>query len=293
MSVSDFLFQGSAPASFTSINTTDTDMPGWYQTARQALISRASSIAGEPYQAYTGPRIASLTPDQTNAFSKVRETVDQGNPLFGQSQSLLDKNAAGFNETDFNKFMNPYTGQMMDELGRQANRNLTENLLPAVNDTFTGSGMFGSTRHADFSNRALRDTQESLIGAQGNLLGSSYNNAMDSYTADRALNNETANRYGALGQMMYNQGISGASALDTIGRTQQDQNQRGLDLAYNDFTTQRDAPKQNLELMSGVINAYQPQGSQFQSNTSQLPSGQTTPSPLAQLFAQQSQNQYF
>jgi hypothetical protein len=62
-------------------------------------------------------------------------------------------------------FMNPYTQGAAQEVTRLSNQNLTENVLPQVNSTFTGAGQFGSSRNADFTNRAIRDNQTSLNGA--------------------------------------------------------------------------------------------------------------------------------
>jgi hypothetical protein len=283
--VSDFLFQGSAPTSFTSSVQERQDSPQWYQAARQQLITRASQIAGEPYQPFTGPRIASQNADQLAGQNMVRSTVASGNPYTTDAAALINKRAQGFNQTEFDKYMNPYSGGMMDELTRQATRNLNENLLPQVNDTFTGAGMFGSTRHGDFAGRALRDTQESLLGQQAQVLNTNYNNAMTSYQSDLDRAGVAGGQLGALGQMIFNQGIAGASALDTIGKGQQDLTQRSLDTAYNDFLEQRDAPLRNLEIMSGTINAYTPQTQNYRYGTTALPAGQTTASPLSQVLS--------
>lgn len=292
MSVSDFLFQGSAPSSFTTAATAGTDTPAWYNAARQQLITRASQIAGEPYQAFTGPRVAGFNEDQLSAMQKTRDTVSAGNPYATQAADLYGKQSQGFNQDEFNSYMNPYSGQMMDELGRQASKNLNENLLPAVNDTFTGAGMFGSTRHGDFSERALRDTQESLLGQQAGILNTNYNNAMNSYNQGLDRAGQAGQNYGALGQQVFNQGIQGAAALDTIGGAQQGQTQKSYDTAYQDFIDQRDAPQKNLDLMSGVINAYEPTGARYVNQTQPLAATDTTPSPLAKILMQASQGGY-
>lgn len=284
MATSDFLFQSSAPASFTNTIETRSDMPDWYQAARRQLITRASQIVNEPYQQYTGQRIAGLNQDQQNAYQQTRNTVAQGNQYGQQAANMIQAGGSGFNQNQFNQYLNPYTGQMMDELTRQATKNLNENLLPQVNDTFTGAGMFGSSRFGDFTQRAINDTQQTLLGQQANLLGSSYNNAMTAYGQGQDRQIAGGQQLGALGQTLFNQGITGASALEAIGNTQQNLDQRSLDLAYQDFVDQRDAPLKNLETMSGVINAYTPQPNQVASQNTPITQVQYQPSPLSQIL---------
>lgn len=80
-----------------------------------------------------------------------------------------------YNPQQQQQFMNPYTEGAANEVMRLSNQNLTENVLPQVNSTFTGAGQFGSSRNADFTNRAIRDNQTALGGA----LSTMYKNAAD------------------------------------------------------------------------------------------------------------------
>jgi len=291
MATSDFLFQNTAPSSFTSTIENRSDMPDWYQAARRQLISRASQIAGEPYQQYSGPRVAALNNDQLSAYNKTRSVVDAGNPYSTQAAGMIQQGGAGFDQTAFDKYLSPYTGRMMDELSRQGLRNLNETLLPAVNDTFTGAGMFGSSRFGDFNLRALRDTQESILGEQSKALSSAYDSAMSAYGQgqDRTLN--AGQQLGTLGQLLFNQGITGASALEAIGNTQQTQQQRSYDTAYQDFIDQRDAPLKSLETLSGVINSYTPDPPKATATTSPITQTNYQPSPLAQILGTLGSNQ--
>lgn len=83
-------------------------------------------------------------------------------------------------------YMSPYTSGVTDEIARLGGRNLSENLLPAVNDTFTGAGQFGSRRHADFTGRALRDTNESILGQQSLALQQGYNQSAQIFGQDQS-----------------------------------------------------------------------------------------------------------
>lgn len=83
-------------------------------------------------------------------------------------------------------YMSPYTDAVVNRIGELGARNLSENLLPAVNDTFTGAGQFGSRRHADFTNRALRDVNESVLGQQAQALEQGYGQAAQIFGQDQS-----------------------------------------------------------------------------------------------------------
>ena len=79
---------------------------------------------------------------------------------------------------DIQQFMNPYTQNATDQIAKLGARNLSENLLPAVSDSFVRAGQFGGTRMGEFGSRALRDTQESVLAQQGQALQSGYGQAV-------------------------------------------------------------------------------------------------------------------
>jgi len=88
---------------------------------------------------------------------------------------------AQYDPAKMSTFMNPYTENVIDANNQQSNQNLTENILPAVNSTFTGNGQFGSTRNADFENRAIRDNQQTLNNTNANVLMNAQNQANTNY----------------------------------------------------------------------------------------------------------------
>lgn len=86
-----------------------------------------------------------------------------------------------FNQQQQQQFMNPYVNNVVNEQARLSNQNFNENVMPQVNSTFTGTGQFGSSRNADFMNRAIRDQQYGLAGQQGQTLMNAQNAAAGQY----------------------------------------------------------------------------------------------------------------
>lgn len=87
MSVSDFLFNGSAPPSTSTYGSTVTNVPTWYSDYTQGLIAKANAIGAEPYQLYGGPRIAGFTPDSESAFNLNRQNIGAFNPTLNSATS--------------------------------------------------------------------------------------------------------------------------------------------------------------------------------------------------------------
>ena len=95
MSVLDFLFQGSPPASVTTYGETTSNVPTWYSDYTQGLISRANAIAAEPYQPYSQARIAQFDPMQMKAFEQADQLSGQYQPLLDSSRSAISTAGSG------------------------------------------------------------------------------------------------------------------------------------------------------------------------------------------------------
>jgi hypothetical protein len=131
--------------------------------------------------------------------------------------------AAGENAvSNIGQYMNPYQQQVMDVIAKQGTRNLTENLLPGVSDAFIRAGQFGSRGMGDFGERALRDTQESILNQQAQLANTGYGQALDASQADLARQQQLAATAGQLASTQQ----TGLTSLgkEQTGAGQQQQN---------------------------------------------------------------------
>lgn len=200
------------------------DIPAALQQIYQQGFGMLGQQLATPYTTYQNPRIADLTDLQKQAMSSAGglsglvgnayqqaqsalsnvPTVSAGNisaPSVGGNVDLskitsytpnIDPSKMNLSTgawTDPNiaaSYMSPYTTGVVNRIAELGNRNLTENILPGVNSTFTGAGQFGSTRNAEFENRAIRDAQDAILGAQANALEQGYTTAGNLYGSDAA-----------------------------------------------------------------------------------------------------------
>lgn len=277
MSTLDFLFSNQAPSVWTSPSYSSTTSPDWWQAASKGLITKASEIAGQDYQPYTGPRIAQLDPLQKNAIENANAYAPAVNETFNNATTATQQAGNLFNQGDFNQFMSPYTEGVTKRIAELGQRNLSENLLPAVNDTFIKAGQFGGSRNADFTLRALRDTNESIMGQQAASLEQAQRDAMGNYQTAQSRQLDSGKTLGALGQLQGQEGRAQGQNAVQMGDINRNMQQANLDLARTDFENQQNYPKQQLQFLDQITKGYAPTGGTTTSYASTPTTGGASP----------------
>lgn len=274
------LLQGTPLPTSSYVSSTQ-DYPKWMQDALYNQIQSATNVANTPYQSYSNPTVAELSPLQQQAYQGVQSaqgkwtpalssaisgmqglagvdtaaglgamqnaylqpgaaqsSLSSGQGLYGRAsgidsvaaaqpaltaaQGLSPVNAASpyFTQSaqldamgsaqpylaqagqssvqDVSSYMNPYQQSVMDVIARQGARNLSENLLPAVSDSFVKAGQFGSNRMGEFGSRALRDSQEAILNQQSQLANQGYTQALNTSQADLTRQAQLASTAGQL-----------------------------------------------------------------------------------------------
>lgn len=282
MAVSDFLWGGSSPSTVTGTATTDQFFPAWYTDYVKGILSKANAVVSSPYPAYPGPRVADLTADEQSGLAGIRSNVGAANPAINSGISMVSQaGAPGLNQGIFNTYTSPHLTGVVNRIAELGGRNLSENLLPSVNDTFIGAGQFGSGRHADFTGRAVRDANESILGQQAQALQAGFETSLDAYNAAQNRGVLAGEKLGALGQMKQASGLIDSTALLSSGALQRELSQRGMDLGYEEFLRQAEYPKTQLGFLSSLL-----RGTPVPTSTSQITTQQQSGgvNPLASLL---------
>lgn len=309
-----YLFQGQAAPAVATSAAGANNLPDWYTQYTRDLAGKAIS-AGANAEGQPVPQqsVAGFTPDQSQAFQQIRD--NQGNwqnatgqalGQFGQAGGAAGRaNAAvagpSQNFTDnVSKYMSPYTSSVVNEIGRLGNQNFQENIMPQINASMIGSGQFGSTRNAEVLSNAGRDVQQNILGQQATALESGYGTAGTLFGQDAnraqqqqqtqastalaggALQNQTGQAMGALGQATQQMGLTDAQALQAAGQQQQQMQQTGLDTAYNNQVAMNNAPWTNLSNMSSLVRGVQLPSTQTAMNSGPL-TRTYSQSPVSQL----------
>ena len=153
--------------------------------------------------------------------------------------------AAGVSTGDINKFMNPYTTNVVNEMERLQQQNLQRNLMPQLKAQFVGTGGLGGQRYAAATGQTLADLQANLTGQQAGALQKGYSEALNAALQEAQLQNQVAQTQGALAGKEQELGLTGAGALTKAGAEQQ---------AYEQSL--RDANLKNATNVAALLRQY-------------------------------------
>jgi hypothetical protein len=216
------IFQGNALPSTTSTTQTQQTAPDYYNNYLQ-------NISDLGQQAVQGAGVAGFSPLQQQALQMAPQTAFAGSSTLGQASGALN-NAANTTSPDVvNNYLNPYTSNVVDEMGRLTQRNIQENIMPELNASAVASGNFGSQRQGNIAGQTLRDIQADLIGRQYGALNTGYNTATTAAQNDLNRQLQSGQAMTQLGGEQNAIGTGGLNTMFNLGAKEQQLGQSMLD----------------------------------------------------------------
>lgn len=296
-STTGFLFGGSPVPPQPTGSDSSTQYPLWLQQFVSNLASSATNLASQPYSQYPGPQVAAPSAPTQQAWNMALNNVGSYQPALQQaySQTGAGGQPIGFSQltgADIQNYMNPYQGQVIGGLESAANTNLFQNILPSVQDRFTGAGQSRSPQEMQATNNAIYQSNQALDQAIGNSLQTGYQGALQTAQQQQGMGYQVAQgnraaaqaagaQYGQLGALQQQLGAADIGQVAAAGQGQDINNQANLNAGLNNFYAQQQWPYQNLAFASNIIRG-QPVASNQQTVGLQYNPGQTyTPSPLS------------
>ncbi len=219
--------------------TTQTvELPEWAKPYAKDTLAKGAALTDinqNPYKQYGGERIAGFQPLQEQAFKTV---------------GGMDAGPAGF-QAGIGQYMSPYMQNVVDiekrEAGRQSGIMGTQQQAQA-----TQAGAFGGGRDAIMRAERERNLSQQMGDIQSRGSQAAYEQAAN----------------------QFRQGIQQQSGLaqmqGQMGAQQQQQAQRPLDMAYQDFINQQNYPYKQLGFMSDMVRGL-PLGQQSTQSVYQAP----------------------
>ena len=217
------IFQGEALPATTTTTQTQQVAPEFYTNYLQdiANLGRAGVEQGG---------VAGLSPLQQQAMAMAPTAAFSGMGTMGAGAQLAGAAGTTSSADIVNQYMNPYTSNVVDEMGRLQQKNISENIMPSMQGAAGAMGQFGSQRQFQATGNMLRDMQSNLLGQQQGALQTGYTNAMTSAGADLNRQLQSGQALGALGTQQQAGATSGLNTLGTMGGVEQAQGQKLLDL---------------------------------------------------------------
>jgi hypothetical protein len=215
--------------------------------------------------------VAGFSPLQQQAFQMAPDVAFAGSGSLGAASQLMGEAGATTVPDVVADYMNPYTSNVVDEMARLSNRNVSENVLPNLGAGAVGSGQFGSRRQQQLTGQTLRDIQADLSGKQGALLQQGYTQAGTQAQEDLRRALLAGQGFTQLGQEQQQLGTTGLKTMFDYGTAQQKQGQALLDY-----------PMAQASQFSQLLNRYQIPTGQTQQTTGPE-AGAYGNSPLSQI----------
>lgn len=206
--------QGSALPDITNTQSKTTTAPSWYNDFLSGLAQRGQS-------ALQSSGVAGPSALQQTAYASAPEVVKSGQPGSIRAGQELAAVSDAYTPDMMQGFMNPYTSNVVDEIGRLGVQNFNQVLAPGAVAGTVGSGQFGSRRGMEVYANTARDAANNILGQQSGALQSGYKNAMDAAQAEKRIGLDTARGFSDLGQTVYNQGTGGLGVMSKLGGEQQ------------------------------------------------------------------------
>lgn len=250
---------GSSNPSDTSSRVTQ-DLPSWAQPYAQSLLEQAGNLSQTPYQAYTGQRMANMTPEQQAGLAMTRDRALSGAPdvnaareqnvLTSQgayhgaspSSGFLSNTLSGsYLSPDSNPYLKATVGRAMDDTATK------------VNAQFNSAGGYGGSAHQETVARELGNLANQMYGQ--NYIAERGNQMQAANLASGEFAQERANQMRAIGMspQLGAEDYKDASALLGVGDVFGQREQNMLNQQYEDWNKAINYPYQQLDVLSNAI----------------------------------------
>lgn len=239
----------------TTTQAQQVQLPDYIAPLVGRALNRAESLSQEEYIPYGGQRVADFNQDQLQAFQQYRDMQamspyqTQGAGIVGEAANqLMQAGGQRFDQAAADQYMSPYMQSVLDVQKRKVLEDYNQQ-LPALDARAQKAGAFGGSRHGLVEAQAQKNMNQQLQDIQAQGMQSAFTNAQGQFNADM---NRLPGMYGTAGnmgntlsgigqqgfqnQLAVNQGLMG------IGNQQQQLNQQGLNVGYENFLAQRQHP---------------------------------------------------
>jgi hypothetical protein len=268
----DSLFGTGGSASQEQARTTaQTNYPDWYNRLQQANLLRGAEAAFETYQPYGGPRMALAGPEQQAARAGFGGLAGIAAPSFAEAMRQSRLGATQLAGADITPYMSPFQQAVTDVALREARRQ-GDIQRRGLESQATKVGAFGGSRAALEQMEAERNIQRGLADIQATGSQSAYESALAQLTADRAAAASAAPQMAALGTGLQASRTSGLKEAELAGERERAERQGALDIAYQDYLTQRAYPMAQASGLQALLQGSQVPGSSLQTTFGQPPS---------------------
>lgn len=237
--------------------TQKSELPQFLEDAYKKLAQQATAVTdpGVKYMPYGGQRLAPLTTEQQAARQLAFQGAQAYQPDLQQARGLTSLSVSPITGQDISYYMNPYqdmvTRNVLDEMRRRSDIESQRTADAAVR-----AGAFGGSRYGVQEAERMRNLREQQSRTASDLARQNYQQALAAAQSQKAQQLSGGQQFSNLAGQQMNLQQQGISGLSQAGLQGQQQLQRGMDIAYQDFLRQQQFPYTQAatlgNLLSGV-----------------------------------------
>jgi hypothetical protein len=230
------IFSGIAPPNVNTTQTTQTIAPDQY-LGFLSTLGTAGTNALAPNQTLQGniqagqPYVAPLTQLQKDIYgtpegqTNTENLLNAGIAPFQSGIQTAGTAAQGVGSSQINNFLNPYITDVNKALETNTAQNVNQNILPALQAFYAGSGGTGSSRALNTTGQTLANIQTGLGSQESSNLAQAYKDAVSQALQQQQNLGQIAGVQGQLGTGLENATVSGLNAGAGLGAQGQAQTQ--------------------------------------------------------------------
>ena len=252
-----------------SQQTTTYQIPEYFKEIQERALRRAETESQKPFQAFTGQRVAQLTPSEQQAGDIF------GQQILPQAGQLAQIGAQTFTPAMAQQYMNPYENQVVQSALGDVER-AYQGQQRALSSQAIGAGAFGGGREGVQRGVLGGEYLRQVGDVSGRLRQAGFESGAQRFAADRA--SQLGSSQAQLASL-----AGASSGLAQFGGQERGIQQAGLTEAFRDFVEQQGFEQNQINQVIGAlagapIRSYGEERTGFTSTPMQGPSpfGQVT-----------------
>jgi hypothetical protein len=217
----------------------------------------------EGFQAYQGPTLAKVTPEQEQAYTGIAGLQGMSAPKFQEAEQLTREGAADITGQQIQEAMSPYQQAVTDIQKRESQQQFEQNVLPKLRASQIAQGSFGGTRGTLLEAQALGDQQRLLSDIQAKGSQAAFADARRALEAQRIRSGQAGSQLSNIAPLA-TKTISGEIGLQqAVGEDKQRYAQTALDEAYRQFQAEQQEPYDAMQKYQAVVTGAPIAGTQY------------------------------
>ena len=229
---------GVGSAASSGVAGTESNLSNWAGPYVTDMLGKGQALSETPYQAYTGPLTAGASELQTQSFGNAAN-------LNVPTSNMGGYTAGTFDETQANKYMNPYLSAALNPVLEEQRRQAEIDRVGQA-ARYTKAGAYGGGRQAiaDTENTRNLGTLQNKTLTEG--YRTAYDKAMDQFNREQGLGlqaQDLTNKYG----------LAAIEEQAKLGGTQRDITSQGIAADKAQFEEERADPFKKVQFQQSLL----------------------------------------